>query len=337
MIALSALWMPIVVSGVAVFIVSALLHMVLQYHRADYKQIPNEEEALAGLRKAALPPGYYHFPYCKTMKEMGTPEGIEKFRRGPVGGLTLYPNAPMNMGKTLGLWFVYCLVVSFFLAYIAAHTLVPGAVYLAVFRVVGAIAFLAYGFEPGRQLDLDGDALVEHRARGLRRAALRPGHRRLLRLALAALRGALLQGRSPGWGTRAGLKGRKSKLELALEGEGDPRESREREVGIPAQDLRHIGRTATESARQFRARDRLALHGEEDLFRNHENGALRPIDGIGLRLLPPLPEGLLHHGSFSSTSICNADLASLRNSAGERPRLARVAPSVVFWRCFTNP
>jgi len=145
MIAISALWMPIVVSGVAVFVVSSILHMVLQYHRADYKQIPNEEEALAGLRKAALPPGYYHFPWCTSMKEMGTPEGIEKFRRGPVGGLTLWPNGPMKMGKTLGLWFVYCLVVSFFLAYLAGHTVASGATYLAVFRVVGATAFMAYG------------------------------------------------------------------------------------------------------------------------------------------------------------------------------------------------
>lgn len=67
MIAISALWMPIVVSGVAVFVASSVLHMVLQYHRADYKKIPNEAEALAGLAKAALPPGYYHFPYCESM------------------------------------------------------------------------------------------------------------------------------------------------------------------------------------------------------------------------------------------------------------------------------
>ena len=145
MITIAALWMPIVVSGVAVFFVSSILHMVLKYHAADYKKIPNEAEALAGLAKAALPPGYYMFPACESMKEMGTPEGIEKFRRGPVGTLTLLPNAPMAMGKTLGLWFVYCLVVSFFLAYLAGRTLAPGIDYLVVFRFVGTAAFLAYG------------------------------------------------------------------------------------------------------------------------------------------------------------------------------------------------
>jgi hypothetical protein len=43
------------------------------------------------------------------------------------------------------LWFGYCLVVAFFVAYLAWHTLAPGANYLAVFRVVGTAAFLAYG------------------------------------------------------------------------------------------------------------------------------------------------------------------------------------------------
>ena len=36
-------------------------------------------------------------------------------------------------------------MVGFFTAYIAGHTLAPGANYLEVFRVVGAVAFMAYG------------------------------------------------------------------------------------------------------------------------------------------------------------------------------------------------
>ena len=145
MISIAALWMPIVVSGVAVFVVSSILHMVLQYNRADYKRIPNEAEALAGIAKANLAPGFYQFPSCDSMKEMGTPDVQEKFRRGPVGMLTVMPNGPMSMGKYLGGWFVYCLVVSFFLAYLAGRTLAPGIDYLIVFRFVGTAAFLAYG------------------------------------------------------------------------------------------------------------------------------------------------------------------------------------------------
>ena len=48
------------------------------------------------------------------------------------------------MGPMLLQWFLFILVVSFFIAYLAAHTLAHGAPYLEVFRVVGAAGFLAY-------------------------------------------------------------------------------------------------------------------------------------------------------------------------------------------------
>ena len=48
------------------------------------------------------------------------------------------------MGGTLVGWFLFTLVVSFFVAYLAAHTLAPGTHYLQVFRVVGTVALLAY-------------------------------------------------------------------------------------------------------------------------------------------------------------------------------------------------
>lgn len=148
MISIPDLWMPIVLSAVAVFLVSSILHMALKYHRADYKRLPNEDEVLAGLRKAALPPGLYNFPYCDSMKQATSPEMVETYRRGPVGLLTLMPNAPANMGKYLGLWFLYSVLVSVFVAYLAGRTLASGAEYLAVFRFAGAAAFMAYGVGP---------------------------------------------------------------------------------------------------------------------------------------------------------------------------------------------
>jgi hypothetical protein len=145
MISIAALWMPLVVSAVAVFVVSSIVHMVLSYHKADYKKLPDQERLLAEIGKANLPPGYYHFPYFDSMKDCNTPEAQERFRRGPNGMLTLHPNGMMNIGKFLGMWFVFCLIVSLFLAYLAGRTLAPGAEYLAVFRFVGTAAFLAYG------------------------------------------------------------------------------------------------------------------------------------------------------------------------------------------------
>jgi len=142
MISIVSLWMPIVVSALFVFLVSSVMHMALKYHKADYRQLPDEARQIEALR--GLPPGYYNFPYCTSMKDMGSPEMLDKFRRGPVGMLTVLPSGPPAMGKALGLWFVFTLVVGVLAGYLASRTLAPGTHYLQVFRVVGCASFMAY-------------------------------------------------------------------------------------------------------------------------------------------------------------------------------------------------
>jgi uncharacterized membrane protein (DUF441 family) len=48
------------------------------------------------------------------------------------------------MAPFLSQWFVYTLVVSVLVAYLASRTLPIGTPYLTVFRVVGTAAWLAY-------------------------------------------------------------------------------------------------------------------------------------------------------------------------------------------------
>ena len=144
MVPLSALWLPIVLSAVIVFIASSIIHMVLPYHKSDYRQLPDEDKLLAALRPAGLQKGLYVFPYC-THQNMKSPEIQEKYKQGPVGFLTVFPSGPPAMPKFMGLWFAYCLIVSFFVAYLTAHTVAPGASYRAVFRVAGTAGFMAYG------------------------------------------------------------------------------------------------------------------------------------------------------------------------------------------------
>ena len=48
------------------------------------------------------------------------------------------------MGKQMGLWFVFTVVISLFAAYLASRTLEAGVEYLAVFRIAGTTAFLGY-------------------------------------------------------------------------------------------------------------------------------------------------------------------------------------------------
>jgi len=144
MVSLSALWLPILLSTVIVFIASSIMHTVLKYHQGDYRPLPEADKLLATLRAANLTRGMYVFPFS-THKEMKSPGAIEKYKQGPVGFMTILPSGPPAMPKFLAEWFVFCLIVSIFVAYITGRTVAPGVQYLAVFRVAGTVGFLAYG------------------------------------------------------------------------------------------------------------------------------------------------------------------------------------------------
>ena len=144
-VTLTSLWLPIVVAAVFVFVASSVIHLVLKYHQREYRALPNEDKLLEAMRGEGVQPGSYHFPYSGSMKEMSSPEMIEKYKKGPVGLVNILPSGPPAMGKYLAMWFVQCLVINVFAAYLAGRTLSAGAEYLAVFRVVGTVAFLGHG------------------------------------------------------------------------------------------------------------------------------------------------------------------------------------------------
>jgi hypothetical protein len=142
MVSLVSLAIPIVVSAVFVFIASSIIHMFLGYHRNDFVAVPDEDAVRRAL--STVPPGEYGVPYAGSMKAMKSDEFNEKMKAGPVVLMTVSPGGPPTMGKELSLWFVYCLVVSIFAAYIASRALEPGALYLDVFRFAGTTAFAGY-------------------------------------------------------------------------------------------------------------------------------------------------------------------------------------------------
>jgi hypothetical protein len=144
MVPLTALWLPILLSAVIVFVASSVMHMLLPYHRSDYQQLPHEDRLRAAMREAGLKRGLYMFPFA-TPKEMKSATIIDKFQQGPVGTMTVVPDGPPAMPKYLAMWFVYCLIIGYFVAYLTGRTVAPGANYLVVFRVAGTAAFLAYG------------------------------------------------------------------------------------------------------------------------------------------------------------------------------------------------
>jgi hypothetical protein len=144
MVSLGSLWLPVLLSAVLVFIVSALVHMVLKYHNRDYTRIPNEEAIRSAIRNAGASPAQYIIPYCPEMKAMESPEMKQKFTEGPVAVVNVMRTGVPSMGRPLANWFLFSLGVSFFIAYIASHAIPAGTPYLQVFRIVGAIGFLAY-------------------------------------------------------------------------------------------------------------------------------------------------------------------------------------------------
>ncbi|HYV95959.1 MAG TPA: hypothetical protein VE967_00740 [Gemmatimonadaceae bacterium] len=145
MIPLASLWLPIVLSAVAVFFGSSLVHMVIGYHKHDFDTIPAESDVLDALRKFNLPKGDYHAPHPSSMAELKDPAFIAKTERGPVVLLRVFAPNRMAIGPRMAKWFVFCVIVGLFSAYIAAVTLQKGAPYLTVFRVVGAATFMGYG------------------------------------------------------------------------------------------------------------------------------------------------------------------------------------------------
>jgi len=144
MVSIPELWLPILVSAVVVFVASAVLHMVLRYHRSDYGALPDEERILASMREAEVSPGYYAFPHTTDPAAMKDPDVIARYERGPVGLMSVIRSGPPAMGGYLTKWFVYIVVVSILVAYLTGRTTASGAEYLAVFRVAGTAAFLAY-------------------------------------------------------------------------------------------------------------------------------------------------------------------------------------------------
>ena len=142
---LYTLWLPILLSAIIVYVASTIIHMVLSaWHEGDFAKLANEDQVMDALRPLAIPPGDYALPRPASMQEMKSTEYAQKRARGPVLIMTVLPSGPMTMGKSLALWFLFCIVVSFFAAYVAGAALPPGTGYPKVFQVAGTTAFAGY-------------------------------------------------------------------------------------------------------------------------------------------------------------------------------------------------
>lgn len=144
MVELTSLWLPILLSGLFVFIVSSVIHMFLGYHANDFKKLPSEDDVMRTLRPHDIPPGDYCVPFAGSNKELKSQAFKDKVSKGPVAFMTVLPNGTFSMGGSLSMWFVYLLIVSLFAGYIGSRAVPMGGHYLEVFRFVGCSAFMGY-------------------------------------------------------------------------------------------------------------------------------------------------------------------------------------------------
>src|SRR5438132_8548872 len=118
MTALHLLWLPVLLSAIAVFFASSLIHMFLGWHQGDYGKVPKEDQVMDALRSFDIPPGDYFMPRPATHAEGRSPEFAARIKKGPVVVFTVMPNETMSIGRNLILWFIYLLAVSAFSGYI---------------------------------------------------------------------------------------------------------------------------------------------------------------------------------------------------------------------------
>jgi hypothetical protein len=144
--ALVYVWLPILLSAVVVFVISSLVHMVFKWHASDYSSFSNEDAVREAIRAGKPAPGRYVLPHCGDMKDMASEAMKKKYAEGPVGHVTILPNGQPNMGKHLGQWFLWCLVIATVAAFVTVKLV--GLDHFQARRaakVVGALTFIAHG------------------------------------------------------------------------------------------------------------------------------------------------------------------------------------------------
>jgi hypothetical protein len=138
-----SLLLPIVVSAVAVFVLTLIIHMT-PWHRSDYIRLPDEDGVMKVLRPLNIPPNDYMVPHPGSGEYMRSPEYDAKRAAGPVMIVTVAPSGPWNIGKMMGLWLLFAVTVSASMACVVGTIVPPGGNRHAVFHHVGVITFLTY-------------------------------------------------------------------------------------------------------------------------------------------------------------------------------------------------
>ena len=142
--ALSSLWLPIILSGVALFFASWAAWMLLPHHKGEWKGLPEEEGVMTALRKFNVPPGQYMFPHACGHDEMKGEDFKRRMEAGPIGSLTVWKSRP-NMGVNMVCTLLFFTIANGVIAYLAGMVIPPSPDRWFVFRFVATAGILTYG------------------------------------------------------------------------------------------------------------------------------------------------------------------------------------------------
>ena len=138
--------LPIVLASVAVFILSTIIHMAMPWHKSDYGIVPNDDAAIAAIQSLNLAPDDYAVPNPRLPFGGKNPNFIANFERGPAFHMTLIPPGGMHMGKYMGGWFGFNLLISAIAGWVTSSIVAPGGDTHAAFHFSAIITACSYGF-----------------------------------------------------------------------------------------------------------------------------------------------------------------------------------------------
>ncbi|MEM9403618.1 MAG: hypothetical protein AAGA44_14160 [Pseudomonadota bacterium] len=136
-------WQAVLLSAVLVFFVSAIVWMVMPWHKSDFKAVPDEESARAALK--GIQPGHYMIPHCINPKELEDEVMKQRFIDGPIAYFSVQESGLPEMGPRMLKIFLFYLFVSGLCAYLLDFHGAEDASYLDTFQLTGTVAWAAYG------------------------------------------------------------------------------------------------------------------------------------------------------------------------------------------------
>lgn len=100
---LLSLWVPILLSAAAVWVISIVFGMALPHHKKDWIGLTgdaSENEFVEYLRRSGIKPGNYLFPDFRTSAQLKSEKVEHALAYGPVGHLSVW-KTPVTMGDKM--------------------------------------------------------------------------------------------------------------------------------------------------------------------------------------------------------------------------------------------